>query len=152
MGKIPKPPKQIKVSPDKRMEYLLEWKRLFEAISPDINVYIADPNNQKSINEFIAEVDSYIKSFQLSGFNASLYLIFVERGGVRRYEDLHFLLGNFNGRMFSDWEVEEEARKQFEDDGDRDFIPETESWEHWYNYLCDEYERLRNSIPKPPET
>lgn len=150
MANIPYPPKQIEVSPDVRMEYLLEWKRLFEAISPDIKVYLSSPNNQKANNEFIAELDSHFKSFELSGVDVSEYTIFIERGGVRRYDDIRFLVGDSNGRMFSDREVEENERIQYQENAIRDFFPETKSWEHWYKYLCDEYERIHNSIPKPP--
>lgn len=41
---IPKPPKQKKLPPDMRKEYLLEWKRLFEEISPNIKVFIKTDN------------------------------------------------------------------------------------------------------------
>ena len=150
MGNIPKPPKQIKVSPDVRMEYLLEWKRLFEAISPDVTVFLSDPSDEKAKNEFMVKLDSHMKSFQLSGVDTSKYAIFVTRGGVRRSEDLEFLVGDFHERMFSSWDVDREVVTQYQDEGIQDFVPETESWEYWYKYLCDEYEGLHNSIPKPP--
>ncbi|MDQ5883157.1 MAG: hypothetical protein QG654_69 [Patescibacteria group bacterium] len=144
MAHIPKPPKQIKVSPDKRMEYLLEWKRLFEAISPQVKVYLNDSERKDKSFRLVFEkcLGKYFRGFY---YNQADIIVIVGSPG---HDRLWYLIGCDN-KMFSNFEVEKQVVDQEEHD-DSLFWPETKQWRQWYKVVCDQYNQLHRSIPVPP--
>lgn len=148
MTYIPKPPKQKTISLDKRMEYLIEWKRLFESISEDIKVVIRDQKVEHD-RDFNKNCDKILKRFghiYFLGINSSHFEIAIEIPEG-------YLMGYSHNHMFSNEDVD--ADTSFQADEEMEGVayePVTQSWREWYEVLCKRQEVLHESIPPPPDT
>jgi hypothetical protein len=141
--KIPKPPKQINIPPDTRRKHLLEWKRLFERISPDIKVFISvEERHDEEFIEFWERRVGY-----LQGIDSSDAKIFV---CLPKETEESYLVGWPYNRMFSDIEIQEDEVVQADNEMEVSYEPRTKPWEYWYSKICKQYKYLNTSIPKPP--
>lgn len=137
---VPKPPKKREISPDVRMERLLEWKRLFEEIDPSISVWI---NNK----------EGYDNTFHNKHRSAVGYVLGLEPSHAKilvvlpRDFSEGYLVGEDHDHMYCHQDVTNDPLYDNEGIAAQ---PVTKPWKEWYDYLCDCFESIRQSVPKPP--
>ncbi len=138
---VPKPPKEILQHKDERENYLKEWKRLFEAIHPEMKVFVADDSP-----EFIMTKDFIYghKDFDSYYWQIAILVMLPDREDF----DQHWLVGLNYGQMFSDVEV---ALDTFVDENPGyPYQPKTKLWEEFYNELSEKMNKIKASVPRPP--
>lgn len=132
---IPKPPKQIKISADVRMKRLIRWKELFEAISPEIRVFVRD-HKIKYDNNFNNECERILEGCghrYFLGINSSDFEIAVDLPEG-------YLMGYSNNHMFSDKDIDNDTRLMIEHEmEDVAYDPETRPWKDCYKETCAQY-------------
>ncbi|OGI77385.1 hypothetical protein A3C57_02040 [Candidatus Nomurabacteria bacterium RIFCSPHIGHO2_02_FULL_33_12] len=140
---IPKPVKSIKSGPDKRKEFLLKWKHLFEEIRPDIKVFIKGDHDFSVIME---NLDNNV-TFDTGGYIEDSVL-YVELPTEIKIE-LGYLVGMTHNRMFSEKDVEIDLALIERQGLPCDCQPKTKTWGRYYKELVKLVNFLHKEILKP---
>jgi hypothetical protein len=132
---IPVPVKQKRVYMDKRNKYLNEWKQRFEAIHPNIEVYLYPDE------DFYPTMSKALRDVNFGPFNsdARMFVYLPEE------LELSYLVGLAFNRMYSYVEVLSDSL--LPDNHIYDCAPKTNTWEYFYNKVYAIANRKKKEIP-----
>lgn len=134
---IPFPIKTKRKYIDKRVKYLNEWKQRFEAIHPNIDVYIhTDEDFDRTMSKALCDVD-------FGSFNqyARMFVYLPEE------LELSYLVGLAFNHMYSCVEVLSDPL--LPDNDQWPCEPRTNTWEYFYNKVSAIANKKKKEIPDP---
>lgn len=134
---IPVPVKPKRVYTDKRIKYLNEWKKRFEAIHPGIDVYIYTDE------DFDRTMSKALRDINFGSFNqyARMFVYLPDE------LELSYLVGLAFDRMYSYVEVLSDPLLPENDM--HDCQPETNTWKYFYNKVYSIANKKKKEIPDP---
>lgn len=140
---IPKPIEKKEGSEDHTKEYLDKWKELFEALHPEIKVYLKYKGGHCSnkLNERNSQV-----VFASDYYDPEIFIDLPYECGML------YLAGLNWDRMFSDVQVSNDGAYFDQDNNQFDCESKTETWEHFYDEIHKVIEENKKRIPVPPQT
>ena len=144
MAIIPKPPKKVNHSEDKRKKYLDEWKGLFLAIHPEITAihyyeegFTVSLYDEEKIREGV--------EFGAQFYENARLLVFLPKE-----LNMEYIVGLIDDEMFSKDEVMQDTFYWDKGPSFDHCQPETFKWIGMYDALCSRCENVKNEIVKPP--
>lgn len=148
MTEIPKPVESKPPLKDKRIEYLVSWKKLFSDLNPDIIVFI------RGDDIFYEELNKVYEMFKEVIYKPHKHdeccILVLFPPDILGQKPIHFLVGEKNDAMFSSQDVFDDIEVCREHEIDfREIEPERNTWEYHYCLAYNLLQEQIKEIPKP---
>ena len=134
---IPTPIQKITIEEDQRLQFLKEWKRLFEDLDPQVTAFI-----NKKDKLFKKKLEEKYHGIKMEHFIYSHAQIIINLGADVRES---YLIGTSYDNMFSNIDI---LKDPLVDEG---FLcePETKKWGEYYLIINEQIKEKRKEIPNP---